>query len=171
MPKTSRSINFSFLFVILSLSIAPLFQNCSSQIDFGQTDNFALEQGYAELVDFYIDPNSWDAKPNINVVAIVDNSNSMSPIQEKVASGLEQSLDPLNQFAGRLELYTTTQGLDPVFTNRNEEDLKLSVVKEILPYKDSDDADEFIEAYRLPASFTKDSSGTRRSLYYNPDNL
>lgn len=171
MPKIPRSINSSFLFIILSLSIAPLFQNCSSQIDFGKTDNFALEQGYAELVDFYIDPNSWDAKPNINVVAIVDNSNSMSPIQEKVAKGLEQSLDPLNQFAGRLELYTTTQGLDPVFTNRDEDDLKLSFVSEILPYKNSNDAEEFIEAYRLPASFTKDSSGTRRALYYNPDNL
>lgn len=173
MPKTPRSINFSFLFIILSLSIAPLFQNCSSQIDFGKTDNFALEQGYAELVDFYIDPNSWDAKPNINVVAIVDNSNSMSPIQEKVANGLEQSLDPLNQFAGRLELYTTTQGLDPVFTQRSEEDLKLSVVQTQEPYSVGtiQDPQEYVDVYRLPASFTKDSSGTRRALYYNPDNL
>ena len=172
MPNLPRSLNYSVLSILTALSVVPLFQNCSAQIEFGKTENFALEQGLAELVDVSIDPNSWASKPKINVVAIVDNSDSMAPIPETVAAGLENSLDALEGFSGRLELYTTTQGDDPRMSGKPAEQLQKSVVEQDIPLPETPSEDPFVTTrFNLSDSFTSDGQGNRGPIYYQPQSF
>lgn len=163
--KISKSIKSSFLFAILTITVLPLYQNCSNKVDFGRDSSFALRQGEAEIVELSISPKSWENRPKINITAIVDNSNSMEPIQEKVAQALEKSLSPLSEFSGEIQIYTTTQ-----FGNSDGADKK-SVVSMYM--KDgqvfnSKPERPYSVVYQLPDSFSFLDTDVRAPISYEP---
>jgi hypothetical protein len=166
--KISKSIKSSFLFAILTISVLPLYQNCSNKVDFGRDSSFALRQGEAEIVELSISPKSWENRPKINITAIVDNSNSMEPIQEKVAQALEKSLAPLSEFSGEIQIFTTTQ-----FGNSDGSD-KQSVISMYMKngqISESKPERPYSVVYQLPDSFSLLAENTRAPIAYEPSNL
>ncbi|MFK8137569.1 MAG: hypothetical protein AB8E15_04330 [Bdellovibrionales bacterium] len=159
-----RVIN-TVLLLSLSLSLFPLFQNCGRTVTFLASEDTPLKLGQAVLVDKVIDPKNWENRPEIHVTAVVDNSNSMSPIQQAMAEALGRSLDPLNEFSGEIQLFTTTQNLQKdkpsvelVYENAMGE-IQLNEPTE-RPFK---------KIFRLPASFIENNSDS--GLRFSPENF
>ena len=102
----SRSYGLAIVSIFLLVST---FQNCS-EINFeNQSGELSrVLMGNAELVKLSFDPDRSENRPKINVTAIVDNSDSMRPIQEKTGNALENVADKLVGFSGKARVYTTT---------------------------------------------------------------
>ena len=166
MPKFFSSI---VLVLALGLSLLPLYQNCSN-VDFAANEDLALKYGTAEIVDTYISPKAWENRPKVNITAIIDNSNSMKPIQDKISQALSQAMDPLTDFSGNIELYTSTQeqnidGADKIsnikyFLDSNNQ--RQEVRPSVRPYK---------LQYDLSTSYTIGLNSTYEALQYNPENF
>ncbi|MEZ4743200.1 MAG: hypothetical protein R3B45_12275 [Bdellovibrionota bacterium] len=64
------------------------------------------EQSLYRVISF--NTNVTENRPKIQLTTILDNSNSMQPIQTKVATAFSQVANKLKGFGGSVDLYTTT---------------------------------------------------------------
>lgn len=113
----------SKLGVLLAISIALvfLFQNCSN-VDFETITELDRAGITGELRYLSLTPETFERRPNINLTAVIDDSYSMQPIQNQVASAMSQVTGQLKGFSGDFEIYTTSQNKD----SRKHPDAKLS---------------------------------------------
>lgn len=86
------------------------FQNCSD-VGFDSTDELVKAGVDGELRGISFNPEEKENRPSISVSTILDNSNSMKPIQDEVASSFQSVTSRLRGFSGDMALYTTTQSL------------------------------------------------------------
>ena len=98
------------VFFLSSTFLLTVFQNCS-KIDFNSTDELIQAGVDGELRMISLNPEQNENRPSIQVSTILDNSNSMKPIQDQVASAFQSVTGRLRGFSGEMSLYTTTQSL------------------------------------------------------------
>ncbi|MCB0355801.1 MAG: hypothetical protein KDD40_02280, partial [Bdellovibrionales bacterium] len=115
----SRKRTFIPTFFIISLiTIIAIFQNCSD-VTFETTDEL-LKQGIdGELRQVSLSPKINENRPDIEVTTILDNSNSMTNIQNQVKTAISTTTSVLKGFNGTVSLYSTTEDLNHVARNKD----------------------------------------------------
>lgn len=113
----SKPVFMSVAILGLLLSVGLGFQNCSSPVAFDTTldsDNILLDDRCTNefsCFDGEIVPEESINKPEVKVVMVIDNSYTMSQMQEKLAQGASRLLDGLKGFSASFSIYTTTHEL------------------------------------------------------------
>ena len=112
--KEYRSSSILTLIFILCFGLAISFQNCSNRVAFDTTldsDNILLDDRCTNkftCFDGEIIPEEAVNKPEIKVVMVIDNSYTMSQMQEKLAAGVSRLIEGLKGFSASFSIYTTT---------------------------------------------------------------
>ncbi|MCB0384949.1 MAG: hypothetical protein KDD43_06120, partial [Bdellovibrionales bacterium] len=110
MKRRNYFLGGILLFSLSITSLLTVFQNCS-EVDFDTTDELVKAGVDGELRFLSFNPEEKENRPSIEVSTILDNSNSMKPIQDEVASSFQSVTNRLRGFSGEMTLYTTTQSL------------------------------------------------------------
>ena len=104
-----RYVKSSIFFFATSLLLIFSYQNCSD-VAFQTTDELLSQGIMGQLRSVEFDPEL-EPKPEIEVNAIVDDSDSMKEIQDKVRDALVSTTSILKEFDGSVKVYTTSQNL------------------------------------------------------------
>ncbi len=108
----------STVFIIAMFGVATTFQNCSD-VHFETTDELLKAGIEGTLRQVSISPKFTEDRPNIDVTTILDDSNSMSFIQDNVKDALSTTTSVLKGFSGTFGLYTTTHEMDKLSRSRD----------------------------------------------------
>lgn len=111
MKNRNKSLRGIVQIASLVFFIALGYQNCS-RIGFETTDELVKAGIDGELRGMSLDPEQKESRPAIDVTTILDNSQSMQPIQDSVASAFQTVTKRLRSFSGEMSLFTTTQRVE-----------------------------------------------------------
>ncbi|RME16434.1 MAG: hypothetical protein D6797_04565 [Bdellovibrio sp.] len=146
--KNTKIFVFGTLFITFSLIIT-IFQNCSD-VAF-ETTSELLKAGVGSLRQVTLQPQFKENRPDIDVTTILDNSNSMSLIQDSVKKSLSATTSALKGFNGSFQLYTTTQELTPEDKKNHKSDIHKNILLDSF-YKIANENGELVPALNFSLS-------------------
>ncbi|MCB0391482.1 MAG: hypothetical protein KDD58_09330 [Bdellovibrionales bacterium] len=117
--STRKRYVISSLFVMSSMAVFAIFQNCSD-VKFESTDELAIAGIDGKLRQIAFSPKFNENRPDIDVTTILDNSNSMTNIQQNVKKAVSKTTSSLKGFGGTVSLYSTTEDLNHSARNKDK---------------------------------------------------